>query len=571
MLSEETLERLSERLVNRIEELNTFMINKLGEQIIDIGTLTPSQLNEVFQSIKYGNSLDEIINKLAEITDKNVNDIYEIFEEIAKQAQGYAKQFYEYRNINFVPFDKNIALQNQVKAIAKSTVNEYLNISKTMAYAMHNKGIKEFSSLSETYQKVTDRAILSISQGRESFDTVMKRTMKELTSQGLRTVDYASGYSRRLDSSVRMNLLDGLRRLNRELQEEFGKEFGSDGIEVSHHKYAAPDHIDTIDGQQFSRHGKVTIDGVTYEDYDTVNNKLDRHVGDLNCQHFTFSIVLGITKPLYSKEELEADRKANESGFEFEGKHYTMYEGTQLQRRIETKIREYKDRYVGAKSINDYDEVYHCQTKIRQLTQKYKELSDISGLPTQVDRLRVEGYKQVKQAKIGNLSNNIKQNGDSKINKQYLENVKAKDYTEVINKYEENIFNKKIENAIMIEECGDVYKFLGTDNYVNIEGNLKKAIITHNHPTFKEEIGGSFSEDDFKLLVKHQDIKQLRAVDEKYVYTTKVLNKIQTTDYKEALFNVIPVDNEDFKHLIFEELKKKGLVEYERKLRNRNK
>ena len=53
MLSEEALERLSERLVNRIEELNLYMIEKLGEQIVDIGTLTPSQLREVFQSIKY--------------------------------------------------------------------------------------------------------------------------------------------------------------------------------------------------------------------------------------------------------------------------------------------------------------------------------------------------------------------------------------------------------------------------------------------------------------------------------------------------------------------------------------
>ena len=56
-------------------------------------------------------------------------------------------------------------------------------------YFYSESGIKEFSSLSETYQKVTDRAILSLSQGRESFDTVMKRTMRELASQGLRTVD----------------------------------------------------------------------------------------------------------------------------------------------------------------------------------------------------------------------------------------------------------------------------------------------------------------------------------------------------------------------------------------------
>ena len=53
-------------------------------------------------------------------------------------------------------------------------------------------------------------------------------------------------------------------------------------------------------------------------------------------------------------------------------------------------------KQIGDKIINDADEVYHCQEKIEQLTQKYKELSDVSGLPTKVDRLRVEGYKKVK-------------------------------------------------------------------------------------------------------------------------------------------------------------------------------
>lgn len=396
MLSEEVLERLSERLVNRIEELNLYMIEKLGEQIVDIGTLTPSQLREVFQSIKYGNSLDDIAYQLADISNKNVKDIYEIFEEVAKQSQEYARQFYEYKNTDFIPFDENKILQQQVRTIAKATADEYLNMSKTFAYTFYSEsGIKEFSSLSEIYQKVTDRAVLSLSQGRESFDTVMKRTMRELASQGLRTVDYASGYSRRADSSVRMNLMDGTQRLNRELQIQFGKEFGSDGIEISHHKNAAPDHIDTIDGQQFSTKGEVTINGITYKDYDTVNNSLDRHVGELNCHHHIYSIVLGVSKPLYSKEELEADKRSNEEGFEFEGKHYTMYEGTQLQRQIETKIRQYKDRQIGAKAIDDTDEVYHCEEKIRQLTQRYKELSDISGLPTKVERLRVEGYKKV--------------------------------------------------------------------------------------------------------------------------------------------------------------------------------
>lgn len=407
MLSEDALERLSERLVDRIESLNTYFIKKIGKQIRTIGKVTPSQVSELLQSVQYGDDLDEIMNKIAEVTDMNMKDIYEIFEEVAKQNQTFSKKFYDYKKVKFIPYEENKALQKQVMSIAKATANEYINMSKTFAYVNINElGQKEFTSISDIYQKITDEAILSITQGRESYQMAMKRAMKEMTRNGLRIVDYSSGYSRRADSSVRMNMMDGIRRLNRETQEMFGKEFGADGIEVSHHLYAAPDHIDTIDGRQFSTDGEKTINGIKYQDYDTINNSLDRHVGELNCCHFPMRIVLGISEPIYSKEQLEADKQANMKGFDFDGNHYTMYEGTQLQRQIETKIRQYKDSQIGAKAIDDTDEVYRCQEKIRQLTDKYKELSDISGLPTKVDRLRVDGYRTISNKKVINNSEN---------------------------------------------------------------------------------------------------------------------------------------------------------------------
>ena len=407
MLSEDALERLSERLVDRVESLNTYFIKKIGKQIKTIGTITPSQLSELLQSVQYGNDINEIMNKIAEITDMNVKDIYNIFEEVAKKNQSFSKKFYDYKKIKFIPYEENKILQEQVMSIAKATANEYINMSETFAYMRKNaNGIKEYTSLSEIYQKITDEAILSIAQGRESYQMAMKKAMKELTSNGLRTVEYSTGYSRRADSSVRMNMMDGIRRLNREVQEQFGEEFGADGIEVSHHKYAAPDHIDTIDGKQFSKNGEVIVNGVKYEDYNTINNSLDRHVGELNCYHFPFQIVLGVSRPLHTKKELEADKDENEKGFEFEGNHYTMYEGTQLQRQIETKIRQYKDRQIGAKAVDDTDEVYHCQEKIRQLTDKYYDLHKVSGLPTKVDRLRVDGYRKISNKKVINNSEN---------------------------------------------------------------------------------------------------------------------------------------------------------------------
>lgn len=458
MLSEDTLERLSERLVDRIEGLNTYFIKKIGKQIKIIGTVTPSQLSELLQSVQYGNDIDEIMNKIAEVTDMNVKDIYKIFEEVAKKNQTFSKKFYDYNKVKFIPYEENKTLQEQVMSIAKATANEYVNMSKTFAYMSINEtGEKVFTSISDIYQKITDEAILSIAQGRESYQMAMKKSMKEMTRNGLRIVDYSSGYSRRADSSVRMNVMDGIRRLNREVQESFGKEFGANGIEVSHHLYAAPDHIDTIDGRQFSTDGEKTINGIKYQNYDTVNNSLDRHVGELNCYHFPFQIVLGVSEPMYSKEQLEADKQANMHGFEYEGNHYTMYEGTQLQRQIETKIRQYKDRQIGARAIDDNDEVYHCQEKIEQLTNKYKELSDISGLPTKIDRLRVDGYRTIsgntrsyfEDKLIGINANGYTINGISEhlLERKTSRNVKASDV--------ENAFTNPLKiDKIKVDEKG---------------------------------------------------------------------------------------------------------------------
>lgn len=220
----------------------------------------------------------------------------------------------------------------------------------------------------------------------------MYDTIKQLSSSGVKKIFYDNegkrAYARRLDSSVRMNILDGVRQVNIGVQEQVGKEFGADGVEVSHHVNCAPDHIH-IDGQQFSK-----------KKFEKINNNLTRPVASMNCRHFVFSIVLGVSSPLYTKKQLEEDRKNNEKGFEYEGKHYTLYEGEQLQRKIELAVRQQKDLQIIAKASNDKDTISKSQSNITQLTQKYKELSKISGLPTKMDRMRVVGYQRVNVNKL---------------------------------------------------------------------------------------------------------------------------------------------------------------------------
>ena len=78
-----------------------------------------------------------------------------------------------------------------------------------------------------------------------------------------------------------------------------------------------------------------------------------------------------------------------------------MYQGTQLQRLIERRIREQKDVQILAKSSGDKELTLQAQTKITQLTTKYKQLSQISNLPNQLKtRGRVAGYRRTNVANM---------------------------------------------------------------------------------------------------------------------------------------------------------------------------
>jgi hypothetical protein len=401
MLSEEIIDKVVERLVNRIEEGNTYVLKKIGESIKKVGTLTATSSQQLYQLIRYGGDYDKIVNKLAEITELNVKDIYKIFDEVAKTENVYFEKFYKYRNKKFIPYEYNTALQNQVRAIASLTANNYLNISKTMAFARRTPNGIIYTDLSKTYQDVLDKAILSVSQGKSTFQSEMYSTIKELASNGIKTIDYASGRSMRLDSAVKMNIKAGLRDMRYETQKIYGEEFGYDGWEVSVHEAPAPDH-EEVQGRQFSieEYDKLQSTGVA-KDYkgkiiDLYKGDNFRPIREYNCYHYEFPIILGVSEPEYSEKELKKIVKRNNEKIEFDGKEYTKYECTQLQRKLELEIRKQKDTQIMAKASGNMELVGEAQQKITQLTHKYKELSDVSGLPTKMQRLRVSGYKRTK-------------------------------------------------------------------------------------------------------------------------------------------------------------------------------
>ena len=270
-----------------------------------------------------------------------MQDIYKIFEEVAKNNKQFAKQFYKYRGIDYIPYKKDIALQNQVNSIARLTADTYLNIANTrgIGFLFRNQnGQMYFKDIQQAYYEIIDRGILAISQGKETFQTEMRRIIKDVGGNGV--VIYESGRTRRLDSAVRMNLLDGIRQVSNETAQRFAQEYNADGVEISVHSNPAPDHAD-VQGRQFSNEEyKKLSDGEVAKDYKGISRQLGhskngsyRHISEYNCYHKIFPIVLGVSKPEYTDKQLKEIQEKNEKGFEFEGKHYTNYERNSIAKK----------------------------------------------------------------------------------------------------------------------------------------------------------------------------------------------------------------------------------------------
>ena len=404
-MTEKEIDLVFERLIRRVENANIYFLKQIGEYIKQIRDLSPTEAHQLVQILKYGGNYEDIVRQIAEYSKMNAKDVEKIFERYAKEDLNFYEKFYKYRNKKFVPFEKNKEIKKQTEKIAKVVEKQVYNIMRenVIGYTIRDrKGNIKFQGLRETYNRVLDEALMNVSEGKETFDSAMSRIMEDIGGSGLKKLDYESGRSVRLDSAVRMNLQDGLRELHNANQEIIGKQFDFDGYEISVHENPAVDH-ELVQGRQFKKaefeklqNGDIAkdINGKEFTlDHDHKNGF--RPISEMNCYHVIKTIVIGVSEPSYTEKQLQEIIDNNNKGFEYNGKHYTMYQGTQIQRSIERKIREQKDIQILAKASDNEKLILSSQENIRKLVKKYDEFNKKSGLRAKLNRIKVNGYKKV--------------------------------------------------------------------------------------------------------------------------------------------------------------------------------
>ena len=360
MLNENAIDKLIQPLVDRQEQINMTAIMKMAERIKEIGELLPSDIYKLERLLKSGSDVREINNKIAELTKLQEADIKKIIKATAQDAYKDAKPYYDYRNASYIPYSENGPLQTAVKAIESVTLEDYTNLSNSTVFMWRdpiNPLIIKPTSIAETYQKIIDLGIQSVSMGIESYNTVVPRALEQIiNSGGLKMVDgtpkleYTTDKGKvhyvRADTVVRRNILDGIRNVNQTVAQVTGEQFGADGIELSVHNYSAPDH-EPIQGRQFSNEQFFERLQLGEDFEDTKGRKykgIKRPIGVWNCHHFYHPIIIGVESPNYIDEELEEIKAENNKGYTYknakgEEHHLTMYECTQKQREYELMYR----------------------------------------------------------------------------------------------------------------------------------------------------------------------------------------------------------------------------------------
>ncbi len=440
------LDEIAQPLVQRQEGLELFVLSVIANRIKEIGELLPSDMYRLSRLIERGSDLKKIEKEVAKVTQLQVSDISKLVKKAA--TSNYLSLAEEHK---LPPLSENKEVRKIIDTVAKRTADTYKNISKAQAFMFRNKKNRsEFvpTSISKAYDEVVDKAIHAAHSNVKNYNEAMRDSLKELTDSGLRRVWYEaeSGklHTQRMDTAVRRNLMDGIREVSQEVMNETGKQFHSDGVEITVHAYPAPDHA-PIQGHMFANEefNKMQAE----QDFKDIKGKqygkIKRSIGIWNCTHFAFPIVIGVDEPAYSQEQLDEILRQNEKGYTFpDGKHLTMYQCTQEQRRMETEIRYRKEWRMTAEAWGDPQTADKYRAEEKKLTNEYYAFSKACGLRPKYDRLRVAGETP---AKLGGRADNGGRVLQNKFeNQETKNNLKpARSFKEVQDEYKEKATPKQ--------------------------------------------------------------------------------------------------------------------------------
>lgn len=384
MFKPNELENFSMILEPQMKALEERIMADVVRRIKINGEITRAADWQIHRAYELGLSkrkVTKIIQQELGLTYKQVKTMYR---QIIQAGYSRDAKLYKYKGIKQIPFKDNVGLQQLIAAVAQQTYENLQNITQSLGFAVKGDGGLVFSPLADYYQQTLDGAMFDIASGAFDYNTVLKRTVAEMTFSGLRTIDYATGWKNRVTVATRRAVMTGMSQLTAKVNEDNAKALGTDHFEIEWHGGARPEHwwggMVVSKEELYSKCGLGTVTGLC----------------GVNCYHDYYPFIPGISERSYTDKELEELNRKEKVKVEYKGKKYNKYEATQRQRQLETTMRAQREKIALLKEggANEQD-IINARAQYRTTSAEYARFSAAMDIPQQRERVYIDGLGNV--------------------------------------------------------------------------------------------------------------------------------------------------------------------------------
>lgn len=343
----QALEELRKKAAAVAEPIHELLLQDIVRRVRGAGAITSTAEYQIYRAEQLGLAEKEIKKAISEQLQVSDTVIDALFEDMADLT---------------AEFSDNGQLQQLVEAYStvsrRAAAEDFDNL-----WAPGPDG--KLYTVKEAYGKIMDFAYMQTATGALDYQTAIRRSLKELLQRGIRTIPRADGRSMRIEYAVRQYLVNRMGEMHNAISQMNYETIGADGWEISAHAAPAPDHA-PYQGHQYSA-----------EEYEQINGSLERKFGWWGCMHTVYPILLGISEPAYSDEQLQRYLDENEAGVTYEGQHYTLYEAKARKRQLESLITSTKYDVMAAEG--DPEWLRTTQLRLSRIRQEYNRFCQATG------------------------------------------------------------------------------------------------------------------------------------------------------------------------------------------------
>lgn len=409
MYKSDELELFPKNIEEIYAGLENDIMNDIIRRIAETGEITRTadwQLNRLYNM---GADKTDIRKHIQEALNLSDTEIEQLYSDTLKEGYLRDESLYQVVGQEFIPFEENMALQQLIEATKQQTAKQLKNITRTMGFAVKQpNGRKTFKTVDDYFKDTMDNAFMHVLNGTFDYNSIIRKVTDEMTRSGVRSINYDSGISTRIDVAARRAILTGVNQVTSKISSDNMQKLDTEFVETSWHSTARPTH-QVWQGRVFywdraNPNADKIEAGVLYKSFirETGYGEVDGLCG-ANCRHTFYPFIPGISVRTYTDEQLEELNRQENEKKEYNGKEYNKYEATQYQRRLETSMRKYRQDISLLKQsglADDSDEVIAAKCKYQTLSKKYSDFSEKMGLREHRDRVNVDGLKDIGNTKI---------------------------------------------------------------------------------------------------------------------------------------------------------------------------